>query len=100
MAGPAAFSAARLQQRPVSPARSSKLGSAQSACQRTISYGLGLNVGIRPHCLKQFVLCHQPPRVLYQVAQHSKRFEQQQNALVICATHATPQTLIDGVEPE
>ena len=37
-------------------------------------YCLGLDAGIRPHRLEQFILRHQPPRVLQHVAQHGECF--------------------------
>ncbi len=55
----------------------------------------GIYVRFGPQRIKNFILRHQPVRVLHQIAQHIERFRRQRHSLF-----PAPQAVVHGIEPE
>jgi hypothetical protein len=65
----------------------------------TLDY-LRLDERVGPQSLEQFILGDQSSGVLDQISQDAKCFRRQTNPFIVSIISMTPETLVDGVQPE
>jgi hypothetical protein len=61
---------------------------------------LRLDERVGPQSLEQLILGDKSSSVLDQISQHAKCFRRQTNPFIVSIGSMTPETLVDGVQPE
>src|SRR5271165_466339 len=61
---------------------------------------LWLDESVGPQSVQQFILGHQPSRVLYEILQDRESLRRQANPLVVSVAPAAPETFVDRVQAE